>query len=172
MSLSTRVIGGIGAVVVIAAGTLAGSLAYADSEGKPDEHVATLTVGRSSITSKPFCYNDGKPLDQAMVTKCRAGLSKARENGKIATSDVVSSDRIGVGVPTSAADHGWFAVTDGGAQEQAILTANAIGTTWSGSTSAANVLNGSGSTTVTVVESSEKSNELYAIWYFDLKQKD
>ncbi|GAA2743075.1 MULTISPECIES: hypothetical protein [Kitasatospora] len=172
MSLSTRAILGIGAVVLIGAGTVGGSIAYANSQGAPDQHLATLTVGRSSITAAPACYNDGKALDQALLTKCRQEAKQASEDKKTPRSDVVSSDRIGVGVPTSASDNGWFAFTDGGAQGEAVIAQDIKGSTYSGSIAASTLLNGSGTTTVTVVEANQQSNEVYAIWYFELNQKN
>ncbi|WP_354641888.1 hypothetical protein [Kitasatospora camelliae] len=172
MSLSTRAIAGIGAVVLIGAGTVAGSIAYANSEGKPSEHKVTLTVGTSSVESAPSCYNGGQPLDQAMLAKCRTEAKDARDNNKIVSSDVESSDRVGVGVPPEIADKGWFAFTDGGAQGEAVIAQDVRGSTYSGSVPASTILNGSGTTTVTVVAADQKSNEVYGIWYFDLKQKN
>ncbi|GAA4860953.1 hypothetical protein [Kitasatospora terrestris] len=171
MSLSTRVIVGLGAVVLIGAGTVAGSVAVASDKGKPDEHQATLTVGRSSITAAPACYNDGKPLEKAQLAKCQVDAKQARESKSNPSSDVVSSDRIGVGVPVETGDRGWFAFTDGGAQGEAVLAQDVKGSTWSGSVAASTVLNSSGTTTVTVVEASQKTNEVYAVWYFELHQK-
>jgi len=172
MSLSTRAIAAIGAVVVIGAGTVGGSIAYASNKGKPAEHVATLTVGRSSITSAPFCYSDGKALAQDILAKCQVDAKKAREAGKLPTTDVQASDRVGVGVPPSVADTGWFAFTDGGAQGQTPLAQDTRGTTWSGSVAASQLLNSSGDTTVTVVEADQKSQEILAVWFFDMKTQD
>ncbi|WP_431679951.1 hypothetical protein [Kitasatospora sp. KL5] len=172
MSLSTRAIAAIGAVVVIGAGTVGGSIAYASSQGAPPENVVTLTVGRTSITSEPFCYNDGKALQQDVLAKCQVDAKKAREANKLPSSDVLASDRIGVGVPPSVADRGWFAFTDGGTQGQAPLAQDTHGSTWSGSVLASTVLNASGTTTVTVVEADQKTQEILGIWYFELKSQD
>ncbi|MEU2625646.1 hypothetical protein [Kitasatospora sp. NPDC007106] len=172
MSLSTRAIAAIGAVVVIGAGTVGISIAHAADQGKPDEHVVTLTVGRSSITSAPFCYNDGKALPQDVLAKCQVDAKKAREANTLPSTDVQASDRIGVGVPPSVADRGWFAFTDGGAQGQTPLAQDTRGTTWSGSVPASQVLNSSGTTTVTVVEADQKTQEILGIWYFDMKTQD
>ncbi|WP_405012011.1 hypothetical protein [Kitasatospora sp. NBC_01539] len=172
MSLSTRAIAALGAVVVIGAGTVGFSVWHAADAGKPDENVATLTVGRSSITSAPFCENGGKALGQDALAKCQADAKTARDKGVLPTSDVRASDRIGVGVPTGVADRGWFAFTDGGSQGQAPLAQDSRGTTWSGSVPASTVLNSTGKTLVTVVEADQKTQEILGIWYFDLNTKD
>lgn len=172
MSLSTRAIAGLGAVVVIGAATVGVSVAHASSKGKPAENVATLTVGRSSITSAPFCYNDGKALANAAIAKCQADAVAAFKAGTLPKSDVRASDRIGVGVPTGTAERGWFAYTDAGAQGQTPLVQNAKGTTWSGSLAAPAVLNSTGKTQVTVVEADQKTSEIISVWYFDLTTKD
>ncbi|MFD9130019.1 hypothetical protein [Kitasatospora sp. NPDC059571] len=172
MSLSTRAIAAIGAVVVIGAGTVGGSIAYASSQGKPPERQVTLTVGTDTVRATPFCYNNGKAIPQDALAKCQVDAKAAREKDSLPKLDVVSSDRIGVGVPTEVADNGWFSFTDGGSQGQAPLAQDVRGSTWSGSVLASTVLNSSGTTTVTVVEANQKSQEILGIWYFDLNTKD
>ncbi|MEV4613783.1 hypothetical protein AB0K43_14475 [Kitasatospora sp. NPDC049258] len=171
MSLSTRAIAAIGAVVVIGAGTVGGSIAYASSQGKPAERQATLVVGTTSVRTAPLCYNDGKPLDQAQIEKCQLDAKKAGQENKLESSDVESSDRIGIGVDKDTGERGWFAFTDGGQQGQAPIAQEVKGSTYSGSVLASTLLNTTGTTTVTVVEADQKTNDIYGVWYFQLHTK-
>lgn len=172
MSLSTRAIAGIGALVVIGAGTVGGWSAYAAGQGQPEKDQATLVVGSSSVQAEPLCYNDGKALDQDAIAKCQTALKNARTSHSLATSDVRAGDKIGVGMPTEVADKGWYAYTDGGQQGQASITPGLQGATYSGSISAASVLTQTGTTMVTVISSSAKTNEIYGVWAFQLNQQD
>ncbi|GAA1193062.1 hypothetical protein F4556_003001 [Kitasatospora gansuensis] len=175
MSLSTRVIAALGAVVVIGAGTVGGSIAYASGKDEPKGKSATLVVGRSSITSQPhgkFCYNDGKPLDEQAQAKCQESAAEARKKGTLPTLDVKVSDRIGVGVDPEVADKGWFAFTDGGQQQRATLASTRTGSTFSGLLPASGLLASTEKTTVTVVEANEKTGDIISVWYFQLKNED
>ncbi|MDH6577589.1 hypothetical protein [Kitasatospora sp. MAP5-34] len=174
MSLSTRVIAALGAVVVIGAGTVGGSIAYASGQDKPGGRVATLTVGRSSIHAEPraLCYNDGKPLDKDALAKCQADAKTAADAGQLPTSDVTMSDRIGVGVDPGTADKGWFSFTDAGQQGQTTLSSTRKGSTFSGLLPAAGLLATTQKTTVTVVEADEKNGDILAAWFFSLNNKD
>ncbi|GAA5007576.1 hypothetical protein [Kitasatospora paranensis] len=173
MSLSTRAFAALGALVVIGAGTVGGSIAYANSEGAPPnpKQQATLTVGTSSVRAQPLCYNGGKALAQDVLAKCQADAKTASQKGTLAHLDVISSDRVGVGVSTEIADKGWFAFTDGGSQGQTPLAQDTRKATWSGSVLASSVLNSSGTTTVTVVEADQAKQEILGIWYFQMNSK-
>ncbi|AUG79153.1 hypothetical protein CFP65_4404 [Kitasatospora sp. MMS16-BH015] len=174
MSLSTRAIAALGAVVVIGAGTVGGSIAYATGEDQPISHQATLTVGRSSIHAEPFasCYNDGKPLGKDAVAKCQTDAKKAADNGELPGLDVRNSDRIGVGVDPGTADKGWFSFTDGGQQGQAPISSSRTNTTFSGMLPVSGLLAQGKKTTVTVVQADEKTGDILAAWYFTLDNKD
>ncbi|MBP0451278.1 MULTISPECIES: hypothetical protein [unclassified Kitasatospora] len=176
MSLSTRVIAALGAVVVIGAATVGTSVAVASGRDEPVSHRATLTVGRSSMEVEPFCFNDGKPLTEDQQSECQDKASKALDEGKLPKSDVVASDRIGVGVTPDVADRGWWANTNGGGQASGgrfILAPAAKGSTYSGSVAASRALNASGKTLVTVVESDPKQPDaIYGVWYFELDTQD
>ncbi|MEV0530400.1 hypothetical protein [Kitasatospora sp. NPDC050463] len=176
MSLSTRVIAAVGAVVVIGAGTVGGSIAYAMGQEEPSSHRVTLTVGRSSMEVGPFCFNDGKPLTEQQQEECQDSASRALDAGKLPTSDVVASDQLGLGVTPDVADRGWWANTNGGQQAQGgrfILASAAKGSTYSGSVSASKALNATGKTLVTVVESDPKQPDaIYGVWYFQLNTQD
>ncbi|MFD0272725.1 hypothetical protein ACFVHB_02300 [Kitasatospora sp. NPDC127111] len=172
MSLSTRVIAALGAVVVIGAGTVGGSIAYASGQEAPSDHRVTLTVGNSSMEESPFCFNDGKPLTDEQQEQCQDKASKALDEGKLPKSDVVASDRIGLGVTPDVADRGWWANTNGGGQASGgrfTLATAAKDVTYSGSVPATKAINASGKTLVTVVESDPKQPDgIYAVWYFQL----
>ncbi|WP_406202120.1 hypothetical protein OH807_23265 [Kitasatospora sp. NBC_01560] len=176
MSLSTRVIAAVGAVVVIGAGTVGASIAVASGKEAPSDHRVTLTVGTSSMEESPFCFNDGKPLTEDQQQECQDKASKALDEGKLPKSDVVSSDRIGVGVTPTVSDRGWWANTNGGGQASGgrfTLATAAKNTTYSGSVSASKALNASGKTLVTVVESDPKQPDaIYGVWYFELNTQD
>ncbi|MFF7591914.1 hypothetical protein ACFZCK_30980 [Kitasatospora purpeofusca] len=176
MSLSTRVIAGLGAVVVIAAGTVGGSIAFAASQHEISDHRVTLVVGNSSTVKDPFCFNEGKPLTEQQQEECQDKAGKALDEGTLPKSDVTMSDRIGVGVSPDVADRGWWANTNGGQQAQGgrfILATAAKDATYSGSVPASKALNSSGKTLVTVVESDPKQPDaIYGVWYFQLNTQD
>ncbi|WP_033220776.1 DUF2771 family protein [Kitasatospora phosalacinea] len=173
MSLSTRAIAGIAGVVVVGAASLGTGIYWAHDAGKPRENVATMVVGTSTTTAAPFCYNDGKPLDSDYINACAERAQKASEAKQLPTLDVRSSDRIGVGVPKELADKGWYAMTDGGSSSgsRASIISNAKGVTYSGSKSAAGLMSAGDITSVTVVSQDPASKDLYAVWFFDLKNQ-
>ncbi|MFE6866911.1 hypothetical protein ACFVFS_10160 [Kitasatospora sp. NPDC057692] len=176
MSLSTRAVAGLGAVVVIAAGTVGGSIAYASNQTEISDHRATLVVGNSSQAHDPFCFNEGKPLTDQQQEECQDKAGKALEDGSLPSSDVVASDRIAIGVSPEVADRGWWANTNGGQQGQGgrfILASAARNATFSGSVPASKALNASGKTLITVVETDPKApDSIYGVWYFQLNTQD
>ncbi|MFD7901009.1 hypothetical protein ACFV4F_14935 [Kitasatospora sp. NPDC059722] len=175
MSLDTRVIAALGAVVVIGAGTVGGSIAYASGQTAHNSHRATLTVGNSSLAADPLCWNDGNPLTEDDQQKCQETATQALKDGTLPTSDVVVSDNVGVGVSPNVADKGWWAFTNGGTQAQGgrySLFSYAKNATYSGSQSAGKLLNASGKTLVTVVEGDKNSDNPTAVWYFQLNTQD
>ncbi|MFF1871971.1 hypothetical protein [Streptomyces sp. CB03911] len=173
MSLSTRVIAAVGAVVVIGAGTVGGSIAYATGQDQPSDKRVTVTVGRSSQEiARPFCGGTGTAMTENEQADCQTKAKEALADGKIPSSDVVASDRIGVGVTPEVADKGWFAFTNGGQQGQFSLANANTGQTWSGSVPASTALSATGKTLLTVVESDPKTQDIYAVWYFQLKTQD
>ncbi|MQS12809.1 hypothetical protein F7Q99_11020 [Streptomyces kaniharaensis] len=175
MSLDTRVIAALGAVVVVGAATVGGSVAFASGQTQHNTHRATLTVGNSSIVADPFCFNDGNPLSEEDQQKCQDSAAQALKDGTLPSSDVVVSDRVGVGVTPGVGDTGWLAFTNGGPQAQGgrySLSAYAKGATYSGSQAAAKLLNASGKTLVTVVEGDKNLENPVAVWYFQLNTQD
>lgn len=150
MSLSTRVIAGLGAVVVIGAGTLGGSIAYASGQKAPIKSSATITIGRSSTQLEPTCYNGGAPLTDAQTTAC---IASSKDTAKLPKLSIKSTDRMGVGVDTVTGDHGWRAYTNGGASAQTPATVANFqkNSTFSGLMPAVNVLTQTRSTLLTVI---------------------
>src|SRR3954469_22221032 len=119
MSLSTRVIAAVGAVVVIGAGTVGGSIAYASGQDQPTDRRVTVTVGRSSQEiDRPFCGGTGAAMTEDQKAQCQTKAQEALPDREIPSSGVVFSHRIGVGVTPEVADKGWFAFTNGGQQGQ------------------------------------------------------
>ncbi|MBV6702214.1 hypothetical protein [Kitasatospora aureofaciens] len=175
MSLDNRVIAALGAVVVIGACTVGGSVAFAAGQTAHSSHRATLTVGNTSIVQDPFCFNDGNPLSDDDQQKCQDSAAQALKDGTLPSSDLATSDRVGVGVSPNVADKGWLAFTNGGAQGQGgrySLFSYSRNATYSGSQSAGKLVNASGKTLVTVVEGDKNMDSPIAVWYFQLNSKD
>ncbi|WP_051969948.1 hypothetical protein [Kitasatospora azatica] len=172
MSLDNRVIAALGAVVVIGAGTLGGSIAYASSQDAPLKTQATVTVGRDSHRFEPSCYNAGKPLDAAANKACQLLSTQV---AKFKTVSVKTADRIGVGVDPDTAKNGWRAYTNGGAgQGNASVAPYQKDNTFSGLVPAVNVLTQVRDTTLTVIEFDPKTAEsqnpgILAVWFLNLK---
>ncbi|MEV7355554.1 MULTISPECIES: hypothetical protein [unclassified Kitasatospora] len=175
MSLNTRAIAALGAVVVVGAATVGTSVAIASGQTEHSSHRATLTVGNSSIVADPLCFNGGSPITEDLQQECQQKATQALAEGTLPTSDVVVSDRVGVGVSPNVADKGWWAFSNGGSQGQGgrySLFSYAKGPTFSGSQPASQVLNASGKTLVTVVEGDKNSDNPVAVWYFQLNTQD
>ncbi|MER7849087.1 hypothetical protein ABTZ03_34680 [Kitasatospora sp. NPDC096077] len=175
MSLNTRVIAALGAVVVVGAATVGTSVAIAAGQTEHSSHRATLQVGTTSVAADPLCWNDGSPLTDDQQDQCRTKANDALANGSLPQSDVRASDRIGVGVSPNVAKTGWWASTNGGSSSQGgqtSLFSYAQGPTFSGSQPAGKLLNSSGKTVITVVEIDKKSESPIAVWYFQTNTKD
>ncbi|MBV2152481.1 hypothetical protein [Kitasatospora sp. SUK 42] len=175
MSLNSRVIAALGAVVVVGAATVGTSVAIAAGQTEHISHRATLKVGNSSFVADPLCWNGGSPITEDLQQECQDKATQALKDGTLPSSPVVASDRVGVGVSPNVADTGWWAFTNGGSTGQGgrySLFSYAKGTTWSGAQSATKLLNASGKTLVTVVEADQNSDNPIAVWYFQLNSKD
>jgi hypothetical protein len=172
MSLSTPVIAALGAVAVIGAGTLGGSLAYASGQDKPLKTQVTVTVGRDSNRFEPTCYNGGKPLDDAANKACSL---LSTQTDKFKTVSVKSVDRIGVGVDPDTAKNGWRAYTNGGSgQGNASIAPYQKDNTFSGLVPAVNVLTQVRNTTLTVISFDPKTADtdkpgIIAVWFLNLQ---
>ncbi|MEU8922866.1 hypothetical protein AB0D10_18300 [Kitasatospora sp. NPDC048545] len=175
MSLNSRAIAALGAVVVVGAATVGTSVAVASGQTAHISHQATLTVGNSSILAEPLCWNGGSAITEDLQQECQDKATEALKNGTLPTSDVVASDQVGVGVSPNVAKSGWWAFTNGGASSsggRTSLASYAKGSTWSGAQQANRVLNASGKTLVTVVEGDKNSDNPIAVWYFQLNTQD
>ncbi|MFE1317184.1 hypothetical protein [Kitasatospora phosalacinea] len=174
MSLSTRAIAGIAGVVVVGAASLGTGIYWAHDAGEPRENVATLVVGTSSTTAAPFCYNDGKPIAREALNACSDAAEAAGKKDELPLLDVRASDQVGIGVPKDLAKKGWFAYTDGGSSQSqggAPIIGNARGTTFSGTVAGHTVMSSTDKTSVTVAASDPETNDVYAVWFFELKNK-
>ncbi|MGW6913494.1 hypothetical protein ACWGB8_06685 [Kitasatospora sp. NPDC054939] len=170
MSLNTRAIAALGAVVVIGAATVGASIAVASDQEHPSDHRATLTVGRSSIEREPLCSTDhGKaPID---TDACDQAIEAAIAKGELPTLDVTPSDQVGVGVSPDVAERGWYSFTNGGPQGKSVLASVRKDSTYSGSVSAGTVMSSGKETLVTVIERDKTSGDIYGVWYFKLNNK-
>ncbi|MFI8457623.1 hypothetical protein [Kitasatospora sp. NPDC085464] len=175
MSLNSRAIAALGAVVVVGAATVGTSVAIAAGQTEHNSHRATLTVGNSSTVADPLCWNNGSPITEDLQDKCQEDATTALKNGTLPTMDVVASDQVGVGVSPNVASSGWWAFSNGGSTAsggRTSLSAYAKGPTWSGSQQANKILNASGKTLITVVEGDKNSDNPIAVWYFQLNTQD
>jgi hypothetical protein len=159
-------------VVVIGAGTLGGSIAYASGQTEPLSTQATVTIGRDSTRFEPSCYNGGKPLDDAANTACQNLL---KDPTKFKSLPITSVDRIGVGVDLDTAKNGWRAYTNGGGgQGTASIAPFQKDNTFSGLVPSVNVLTQERDTTLTVVEFDGKTANtanpgVLAVWFVNLQ---
>ncbi|MFF8402712.1 DUF2771 domain-containing protein [Streptomyces sp. NPDC014846] len=91
---------------VAAAGAVSAGLLVLSACDKPTP-VATVTVGRSSVSSEALCYNDGKTLDAKSLAEC------AKKAGDVETIKVDTDDTVRFGVDPKIADGGWTILVNG-----------------------------------------------------------
>ncbi|MDQ0775488.1 hypothetical protein QF026_003954 [Streptomyces aurantiacus] len=84
---------------VAAAGAVSAGLLVLAACDKPTP-MATVTVGKNSISNEAECYEDGDSISQAAVTKCAA--KKASD-----TISVSQGETLRIGVDPEIADEGW-----------------------------------------------------------------
>ncbi|MFI9806519.1 DUF2771 domain-containing protein [Streptomyces sp. NPDC052301] len=91
---------------VAAAGAVSAGLLVLSACDKPTP-VATVTVGRDSVSSEALCYNDGDALDAKALTKCvkNVGDSKSIKVGQ--------DETVRIGVDPKVADAGWVLLVNG-----------------------------------------------------------
>ncbi|KDN83744.1 hypothetical protein [Kitasatospora cheerisanensis] len=170
MSLSTPVTAGLAAAVVVGAGLAGFGIYTAVDNGKPAKNEATLVVGTSTVRAEPACFNGGKAISDADLTKCAQQAAKDSEAKKLTSLDVRASDRVGVGVPKDLAEKGWYAFTGSGQNRMPIMQ-GATGLTYSGSVSATTLMTSDDRTMVTVAAVDQQTNEYYAVWFFNLNNQ-
>lgn len=68
--------------------------------------LATITVGKNSVSSETDCYNDGKAVTTAELAKCL----KAKD---IKSIDVDPDETVRFGVDPKIADKGWTILLNG-----------------------------------------------------------
>ncbi|MFF7975304.1 DUF2771 domain-containing protein [Streptomyces sp. NPDC007905] len=91
---------------VAAAGAVSAGLLVLSACDKPTP-VATVTVGRNSVSSEAVCYNDGKALDATSLTKC------AKNAGDVRSIKVDQDETVRFGVDPKVADSGWTILVNG-----------------------------------------------------------
>ncbi|WP_234382250.1 hypothetical protein [Streptomyces dysideae] len=84
---------------VAVAGAVSAGLLVLSACDKPTPR-ATVTVGKSSISSEAECYKDGDNLGQQEAAKC--ALKKSSDTIKVAQSETLR-----IGVDPEVADTGW-----------------------------------------------------------------
>jgi hypothetical protein len=84
---------------VAAAGAVSAGLLVLSACDKPTPR-ATVTVGKSSVSTEAECYDDGKDIGQEKAAKC------ARETPS-KTIDVPQGETLRIGVDPEIADEGW-----------------------------------------------------------------
>jgi len=84
---------------VAAVGAVSAGLLVLSACDKPTP-MATVTVGKNSVSSEAECYEDGKNLDKADVAKC--ARRKTSE-----TISVAQGETLRIGVDPEVSDEGW-----------------------------------------------------------------
>ncbi|QFZ75695.1 DUF2771 domain-containing protein [Streptomyces fagopyri] len=90
---------------VAALGAVSAGLLVLSACDKPTP-LATITVGKSSVSSETDCYNDGKAVSSADLAKCL----KAKD---IKSIKVDPDDTVRFGVDPEIADNGWTILMNG-----------------------------------------------------------
>ena len=91
---------------VAAAGAVSAGLLVLSACDKPTP-VATITVGRDSVSSEALCYNDGKALDAKSLAEC------AKKAQDIETIKVDTDATVRFGVDPKIAKGGWTILVNG-----------------------------------------------------------
>ncbi|MFE9683106.1 hypothetical protein ACFYXC_30165 [Streptomyces sp. NPDC002701] len=90
---------------VAAAGAVSAGLLVLSACDKPTP-MATVTVGKNSISAEAECYEDGKDIGKEEATKC--ALKKASD-----TISVSQGETLRIGVDPEIADEGWALYLNG-----------------------------------------------------------
>ncbi|MFJ9560071.1 DUF2771 domain-containing protein [Streptomyces fuscichromogenes] len=143
--------------VVAAAGAVSAGLLVLSACDKPTP-IATITVGTHSVNSEASCYNDGKALDTASLTKC------LKDTG-IKSIKVDPDDTVRFGVDPKIADNGWTILMNGQA-----LTESSTKTyrTIPGSVFFNAQYGASGNSTLVSIKEGDKT--VLGLWSFKLKK--
>ncbi|MEU7058942.1 DUF2771 domain-containing protein [Streptomyces sp. NPDC046197] len=89
---------------VAAAGAVSAGLLVLSACEKPTP-MATITVGKSSVSSEATCYNNGNPLSPADP--------KCRKDSGVKTITVDPDETVRFGVDPKIADQGWTILMNG-----------------------------------------------------------
>ena len=90
---------------VAALGAVSAGLLVLSACDKPTP-LATITVGKSSVSSETDCYNDGKEVKTADLAKCLKGTD-------IKSIKVDPDETVRFGVDPKIADNGWTILMNG-----------------------------------------------------------
>ncbi|MCX4644738.1 DUF2771 domain-containing protein [Streptomyces sp. NPDC055059] len=143
---------------VAAAGAVAAGLLVLSACDKPTP-LATITVGRSTVTSEAACYNDGKALNASALKDCL-------KNKDIKSIKVDPDATVRFGVDPKIADKGWTLLMNGQPLTEA---SNKTYRTVPGSVFFNQQYGATGSsTTVSIVEGS--GSNATGLWSFKLKK--
>ncbi|MBN0045018.1 DUF2771 domain-containing protein [Streptomyces actuosus] len=91
---------------VAVAGAASAGLLLLSACDKPTP-IATITIGRSSVSSEAVCYNDGDPLDAKTLADC------ATQKNDVKSIELGQDQAIRVGVDPDIADNGWTILVNG-----------------------------------------------------------
>ncbi|MFF7881958.1 DUF2771 domain-containing protein [Streptomyces sp. NPDC007896] len=90
---------------VAALGAVSAGLLVLSACDKPTP-LATITVGKNSVSSETACYNDGKEVKTADLAKCLKGTD-------IKSIKVDPDETVRFGVDPKIADNGWTILMNG-----------------------------------------------------------
>ncbi|MFF2517731.1 DUF2771 domain-containing protein [Streptomyces sp. NPDC058086] len=90
---------------VAALGAVSAGLLVLSACDKPTP-LATITVGKNSVSSETHCYNDGKEVKAADLAKCLTGAN-------IKSIKVDPDETVRFGVDPKIADNGWTILMNG-----------------------------------------------------------
>ncbi|GGZ95400.1 DUF2771 domain-containing protein [Streptomyces echinoruber] len=142
---------------VAAAGAVSAGLLVLSACDKPTP-LATLTVGRSSVSEEATCYHDGDALKQSETKKCL----KADQ-----TITVDPDETVRFGVDPEIADHGWTILMNG---QPLTDSSKKTYRTIPGSVFFNAQYGATGDSTIVSVKEGDKST--LGVWSFKLKKGD
>ncbi|MFR9800200.1 DUF2771 domain-containing protein [Streptomyces sp. MS06] len=143
---------------VAAAGAVSAGLLVLSACDKPTP-ITTLTVGTDTVHAQAVCYNDGKELKTAGLTKCL----------KANTTLSVDPDKtVRIGVDPEIADNGWTILMNG---RPLVDTIKKTYTTIPGSVFFTEAYGATGNSTIVSIREGDDKG-VTGIWTFKLTKKD
>ncbi|MDQ1037032.1 hypothetical protein QFZ75_003448 [Streptomyces sp. V3I8] len=148
---------------VAAAGAVSAGLLVLSACDKPTP-MATVTVGKDSVSAEAECYEDGKNIGKEAAAKC------AREKSSD-TIDVPQGETLRIGVDPEIADEGWSLwlngeqVTDPFKKTYYAFEGVDLFTAQQGQ-EAPKTIN------ISVVQQNKAGTEIFGVWNFKLENAD